>query len=508
MTFLSSVPTLPLLPALFTACAIYLGSICLYRLYLHPLSRIPGPKLAALTLFYEAWYNLFAHDGRFVFHAEELHKKYGPIVRIAPNEVSVSDPEFYNKVHYVGSAFEKDPATYDAFGFGDSIFSTRTNEMHAKRRAPIKDFFARRSILALEPVILNTIKKLLGRIDNAGEGGKRSEGWLFDIQNGLRAASVDMSTTTSFNFPLGILDMEDLGKQFSDDGQRRLKGFWVVKYFPWLPTALKAFPKSVGRYMLPAIESLNNLKMMSRGSFNGIKASGGAGTSIFHHLLSPENFKRDQLSDDDIILNGVVCFAAGAETLSYTLIMTAFGVVSNPDIAEKLYHELLEAFPDPEDLSFTKLERLPYLIAVVKEGLRLAPGVFGYAPRVTPKGGITYNDYHLPHESVVSMSTYHLHRNPTTFPSPEKFDPTRWLSPTSKNLEEYLVPFGRGQRMCVGMSLAYCELYLVLGSIFRRYRMELHNTSWEDVKQGMDYFSGFPAKGSRVFTVRVWRREE
>ncbi|KAI5848510.1 cytochrome P450 [Morchella snyderi] len=503
MTFLSTVTTLPAIPALFTACAVYIASTCIYRLYLHPLSRIPGPALAALTPFYEAWYNLFAHDGRFIFHAREnLHDKYGPIVRIAPNEVAISDPDFYNKVHYPGSQFEKDPVTYDAFGFGDSIFTTPTNELHAKRRAPIKDYFARRSILAVEPVLLGTIKKLLGRMDAAVEKQQQ----LFDLQNGLRATSVDMSTTFSFNFPLGMLDMEDLGKRFSEDGQRRLKGFWVVKYFPWLPAVLSVLPKSVEKWMLPAIQSLKDLTVMSKGSFESIKASGETGTSIFHHLLSPENMKRDRLSDSDIIQNGVVCFAAGAETVSYTLIMTAFGVVSSPDVEEKLYKELREAFPDPNELCLTKLEKLPYLIAVVKEGLRLAPGAFGYTPRVTPKGGITYKEYTLPHGSVISTSAFYLHHNPAIFANSEKFDPERWLSPDSKNLEKYLVPFGRGQRMCVGMNLAYSELYLVLGSIFRRYQMDLHNTSWEDVKQGRDYFSAFPAKGSRDFTVKVQQR--
>lgn len=58
---------------------------------------------------------------------------------------------------------------------------------------------------------------------------------------------------------------------------------------------------------------------MSRGSFDSIKASGETGTSIFHHLLSPENMKRDRLSDDDIIQNGVVCFAAGAEVSKHPL---------------------------------------------------------------------------------------------------------------------------------------------------------------------------------------------
>lgn len=55
-------------------CAVYL---CIYRLYFHPLSRVPGPKLAALTRFYEAYYNVLWHDGQYLFQTEKMHAVYG-----------------------------------------------------------------------------------------------------------------------------------------------------------------------------------------------------------------------------------------------------------------------------------------------------------------------------------------------------------------------------------------------------------------------------------------------
>jgi hypothetical protein len=46
------------------------------RLYLHPLAHIPGPKLAALTWWYEFYYDII-QPGQYVFHIQELHKQYG-----------------------------------------------------------------------------------------------------------------------------------------------------------------------------------------------------------------------------------------------------------------------------------------------------------------------------------------------------------------------------------------------------------------------------------------------
>ena len=55
----------------------YLLCLTVYRLYLHPLAKFPGPKLAALTKWYEAYYEIWPLNGKFSFHIEDLHKQYG-----------------------------------------------------------------------------------------------------------------------------------------------------------------------------------------------------------------------------------------------------------------------------------------------------------------------------------------------------------------------------------------------------------------------------------------------
>jgi hypothetical protein len=55
---------------------IYVGSLYFYRLFLHPLSKYPGPKLAAMTNWYEFYYDVIL-QGKFTPHIQDLHKKYG-----------------------------------------------------------------------------------------------------------------------------------------------------------------------------------------------------------------------------------------------------------------------------------------------------------------------------------------------------------------------------------------------------------------------------------------------
>ena len=67
----------------------------IYRLYFHPLAKFPGPKLAAVTTLYNAYYDIL--QSGLVKHLPEMHKKYGPIIRVQPNELHIADLEGFNQ---------------------------------------------------------------------------------------------------------------------------------------------------------------------------------------------------------------------------------------------------------------------------------------------------------------------------------------------------------------------------------------------------------------------------
>ena len=92
MDLISSLQTL----ALVIVCYTLYGAI--YRLYLSPIASFPGPKLAALTLWYEFYYDLIKH-GRYTWKIGELHKQYGPVIRINPYEIHIIDPDFYDELY-------------------------------------------------------------------------------------------------------------------------------------------------------------------------------------------------------------------------------------------------------------------------------------------------------------------------------------------------------------------------------------------------------------------------
>jgi hypothetical protein len=81
---------------------VVLGAV--YRRYFHPLSKYPGPFMASITRW---WMVKEIFSGKHEEHIRKLHKKYGPIVRIAPNEVVISDPAAVKVIYSTGGGFTK-----------------------------------------------------------------------------------------------------------------------------------------------------------------------------------------------------------------------------------------------------------------------------------------------------------------------------------------------------------------------------------------------------------------
>jgi len=198
---------------------------------------------------------------------------------------------------------------------------------------------------------------------------------------------------------------------------------------------------------------------------------------------------------------------AGTETTGNTLTLTTFYLLADIARLEHLKRELREA-KEPREaagslLRYQDLQKLPYLTAVITEGLRISSSVPNRLPRVNHRSPISYESFSIPAGTSISMSTRDVHLDESIFEDAHKFKPERWLvDPASKQaLEKYFVPFGRGPRNCVGMNLAMAELYLVIGNLFQDFDIQLYDTKEEDLSIAHDFFSPFgplDSKGLRV----------
>ncbi|KAL9637707.1 MAG: hypothetical protein Q9164_002032 [Protoblastenia rupestris] len=149
-----------------------------------------------------------------------------------------------------------------------------------------------------------------------------------------------------------------------------------------------------------------------------------------------------------------------------------------PGIQSKLRLELLTLVPlTANDRTFAMIDTLPYLNAVVMEGLRTVDTISSYQTRVVPKRGCVVSDHFLPGGTIVASQPYLINRLPDVFPHPNSFDPDRWLLPREsyKSLAKHLWTYSSGPRSCIGRDLSLAIIKTMLVDIYTRFKTTLVN---------------------------------
>lgn len=131
----------------------------------------------------------------------------------------------------------------------------------------------------------------------------------------------------------------------------------------------------------------------------------------------------------------------------------------------------------------------------------------GRSPRVSWSKALEFGDYTIPVGTPVSIQTFSMHHNEVIYPDSWSFKPERWLddprSPQGKKLSRYMASFGKGTRICAGMSLAYAELQVAIAALFRRFDFELYQTDKSAVELARVMFGPQPKKGTKGVRVLV-----
>jgi Cytochrome P450 len=241
-----------------TAILVWITSLVIYRRFIHPLAKIPGPFWASITHFYIVRYNLFSGRSQFCFQVEKLHQEYGPVARISPDEIHLNDPDNYEKVYYIGStAPPKTRYFYDAFGLKTAAFGTTNNALHRVRRAAINPVFSRKAVLQLEDVIQAKTQKLIHRIDEL-----LSEGKPIDLHHGYRALAVDIVTDYSFDNCYNQLNTPHFAANFFNMTGELILRVWVLQALPILGPISNLVTMGIAKRMNTALYLFLQFRMV------------------------------------------------------------------------------------------------------------------------------------------------------------------------------------------------------------------------------------------------------
>ena len=240
--------------------------------------------------------------------------------------------------------------------------------------------------------------------------------------------------------------------------------------------------------------------------------------TIFHEIIDSK-LPNSEKGVDRLAREGITIVGAGTITTAWTLAVAVYYILADPKILKKLRSELQTAIPDPSETPLlSTLDQLPYLRGVAQETLRLSYGVTNRPQRIPHEDAIftdpsTGRQWIIPAGTPCSSSSVILHHNETNFPDSWEFLPERWID--NPRLDRYQVAFTKGTRACLGITLAYAELHLMLAGIFRRYGtkdcklegdngiLELFETERRDVLAIADYQVPGVWAGSKGVRVRI-----
>ncbi|MCJ1354666.1 MAG: hypothetical protein MMC33_004655 [Icmadophila ericetorum] len=480
----------------------------IYRLTFHPLARFPGPKLAGATHLYGMYYDLL-RAATLVKMLPELHEKYGPIVRIFPNELHIRDMEAFNEVYKSGTKFDKNAEWYSNPFFEGSHITIPDLKTAKQRKDMFQPYFSKAAIQRVEPLLKESTESFLKALRKA-----TSEARMVDLTFGFRCLTADIIMDYCYQKPFGALAAPDFRfplivalDKYSQAGQWDK---YFLHIFRVIAAVLNSIPPEIAKMILPPMSSIqwmqkanisqseqsmlaDHLKQECGSQIHALKQRPQSAIhpypTIFDVMLNPNPEKNQYTpSDNDLTAEAILMLAAGMDTSATTLVLGTWHVISQSGVCKKLREELSKAMPERDKVyELAILENLPYLRGVVKESLRLSYGAPGRLPRIVPSGGARFCGRDIPPGTIVSQSSYVYHADERIFADAAKFIPERWLSEDYAKLDRHMVAFSRGSRGCLGVNLAYAELYLTFAHLFRNFDLSPYQTSAADMDWG-DYF--------------------
>ncbi|XP_013199514.1 cytochrome P450 9e2 [Amyelois transitella] len=184
-------------------------------------------------------------------------------------------------------------------------------------------------------------------------------------------------------------------------------------------------------------------------------------------------------SDTDLIAQAVLFFVAGFETVSSAMSFALHELTANPEVQEKLAHEIKEnEMKNGGKFDYNSIQNMTYMDMVVSEVLRLWPPAILLDRKCIKDYNLGKPNENAKHDYIIrsgenlSIPAWGFHRDPKFFPNPLKFDPERFSEENRHKIKPFTyMPFGFGPRNCIGSRFALCEVKVMLYQLLQHFEL-------------------------------------
>jgi cytochrome P450 len=326
---------------------LYTLSIWFYNVYFHPLSRFPGPKLAAATPLYSGFYSVTGARSKWNAH---LHSTYGEVVRVGPNALSFINDGAWRDIYMhrqgqqhrqMQKAFNRKAAN------GAWSIITAPDEVHGRLRRGLSHAFSEKALRDQEPLIKKYVDLLVSNLREDAEAGRE-----VDMVAYLNFLTFDLIGDLAFAAPFDAL-------------KERTAHPWMKTFFRSIKMGQYIFSALLIPPLQPVIALLAPmLRKVQRKQFNYCKekvndriASGSDRPDLMREVLKGNEAEEPGkgMSVEEIQATFDILMIAGSETTA-TLLSGCFSLLMrHPDVYERLKKEVRSAFENEDDITIVKV---------------------------------------------------------------------------------------------------------------------------------------------------------
>lgn len=437
----------------------YAGWLLIYNIWLHPLSKYPGPLLWRLS---RLPFLLSFMQGRLPHDIKKLHEQYGDIVRLAPDELSFIDPaawgDIYPKNFLRPYEYKDQPPGKNA-----SNLIACTEEEHARFRRLLAPAFSERYTAAQEPFVRAYVDKLVAKLhERINNSSNRELMTDIDAVEWINYVAFDIIGDLVWGSSFGCLDGLTTHPWIQTISQFKAATVVVsAKFYPWLYAVLMAITPSSALNEVMEMWRITEQKVRER----VVVADPDRPDIIGQLLASEKNPASESMSREEMEVNAMMLVAAGSESVTTVLTGLLNYLLRNPDDLAAVTKEIRAAFSSEDQISGLRLKQLPILNATLNEGMRLCPTIPDAMRRNIPPGGGVVAGEVLPAGTVVSIPPWASYRARRNFVDPERLWPGRWLDDGVRDDKAAFHPFSLGPHNCPGQNMAWLELRLILARL-------------------------------------------
>ncbi|KAM3503456.1 hypothetical protein MY11210_008711 [Beauveria gryllotalpidicola] len=447
------------------------------------LRDFPGPSWAAYT---RLWLCRTLASGNSAQIFVNVNNTHGSIARVGPNHLVTSDPDLTRQILAVGSTWRRAPS-FDAIRIDprvSNIVSERDPRVHNAMRRRMAPGYAGKDIQGLEHAVDERIGAFISRIEKhwVSDAGLTKS---FDIATRIQFFILDTITQLCFGKPMGFVE-SDLDKHnFIATLETQLP---IVQYFMVI-LALNTMTRWVA-----AVPWVRRLVVPSSVDKSGIGTIMRLSRKIIDDRLNESekpqpdmlgSFLKHGLSPDEAEMEISITLIAGSDTTATALRATLLSIISAPTVYQRLINEITAAEAEgriSHPVSNGEAQKLPYLQAVIREGLRRFPPITQLREREAPPKGLELPDgRRIPGGTFVGLNAWGTQLNPVFGADAHVFRPERWLPESYDDGGQRLAAmskvheliFGHGMTRCLGISIAMMNLSKML--------VEVSLTLWDSL---------------------------